>query len=86
MCVLGIIVLCIECTGNQKSTESSDTKEPKPQLTYVVVETTSVYRIVYDRDTKVMYNISYGGYNCGTLTLLVNSDGTPKIYEGELRE
>lgn len=79
MCVLGIIVLFIECTGNQKST---DTVEPEPQLFYVTVETSGVYRIVYDRTTKVMYNMSY----YGTLTLLVNADGTPKIYDGDLRE
>lgn len=41
------------------------------------------FDIVYDTDTKVMYSRSMGSYNRGTLTVLVNPDGTPKLYEGE---
>lgn len=37
--------------------------------------------ILYDRDTKVMYSMSSYDRNCGTLTLLVNADGTPKIWK-----
>ena len=39
------------------------------------------YYIVYDNETKVMYHITNGSYNRGTLTMLVNADGTPKLYE-----
>ena len=43
--------------------------------------------IVYDNDTKVMYYVStdngnYAG-NYGTMTLLVNADGSPKLYEDD---
>lgn len=41
------------------------------------------YDIVYNKDTKVMYAISYGAYNSGSFTVLVNPDGTPMIYEEE---
>lgn len=37
--------------------------------------------ILYDRDTKVMYSMSSYDRNCGILTLLVNADGTPKIWK-----
>ena len=37
--------------------------------------------ILYDRDTKVMYSMSSYDRNCGNLTLLVNADGTPKIWK-----
>lgn len=40
------------------------------------------YRVGYDRDTGVMYCISNGYSNSGTLTMLVNADGTPKVWEG----
>ena len=40
------------------------------------------YRIVYHKDTKVMYAISCGYYNCGTFTVMLNADGTPMIYSG----
>ena len=41
------------------------------------------FYVVYDNETKVMYAVSDGLYNSGVLTMLVNADGTPKIYEGE---
>lgn len=37
--------------------------------------------ILYDRDTKVMYSMSNYDRNYGILTLLVNADGTPKIWK-----
>lgn len=41
------------------------------------------YKIVYHKDTKVMYAISCGYYNCGTFTVMLNADGTPMVYEGK---
>lgn len=50
---------------------------------YIVVEGTGwgYYYIMYDKDTGVMYHMSTGNYNGGTLTLLVNPDGTPKVHK-----
>ena len=42
----------------------------------------AMYRVGYDRDTGVMYCMSNGYGNSGTLTMLVNADGTPKVWEG----
>lgn len=52
---------------------------------FVVCEATSSskpYYVVYQKDTKVMYVVSDGGYNRGNFTLLVNPDGTPMLWEG----
>lgn len=38
--------------------------------------------ILYDRETGVMYARSNGSYNVGTMTVMVNPDGTPRVYEG----
>ena len=38
--------------------------------------------VYVDKTTKVMYWCSDGSNNYGTLTLLVNPDGTPRIWEG----
>ena len=38
--------------------------------------------VVYDKSTHVMYWISNGAYTHGVMTMLVNSDGTPRIWEG----
>lgn len=51
--------------------------------TFMRISSEHYFDIVYDTDTKVMYSRSMGSYNRGTLTVLVNSDGTPKLYEGE---
>ena len=40
------------------------------------------YEVGYDPDTGVMYSMSTGSANYGTLTLLVNADGSPKVWEG----
>ena len=41
------------------------------------------FDIIYDRTTGVEYAVSYCAYNKGTVTLLVDADGKPLIYEGE---
>ena len=49
---------------------------------FVTVEETMDWRVVYHRDTKVMYIVG----NCGTkgvFTVLVNPDGTPMLWDGE---
>lgn len=37
--------------------------------------------IYYDKETKVEYWISDGGYNRGTLTMLVDENGKPLLYD-----
>lgn len=39
------------------------------------------YRLVYHKDTKVMYVVSDGRYNSGTFTVMLNADGTPMVWE-----
>lgn len=59
--------------------------ESKPNTNtsmFVQVESAGAWRVVYHRDTKVMYAVSYGSYNNGCFTLLVNADGTPMLWEG----
>ena len=46
---------------------------------FVTVSEGSLYSVLYDKDTKVMYVNSYRG----VFAMLVNADGTPKLYEGE---
>ena len=39
-----------------------------------------------DKDTMVMYTVSEDKYNSGNLTLLVDKDGKPLLYQGEKHE
>ena len=49
---------------------------------FMVVSNESSGRVLVDKATGVMYWASDNIYNRGTLTLLVNADGTPRIWEG----
>ena len=47
---------------------------------FSVVDEYARFQIVVDLDTGVMYSMSTGGHSSGTLTLLVNWDGSPRCY------
>lgn len=76
MCVS---MLALTACGNYVETVAND-KQPSM---FVVVEgdACSLWRVVYHRETKVMYAVSGGGNNAGDFTLLVNPDGTPMVWE-----
>lgn len=59
-------------------------EEPRADASkmFTRVEAGGFFDVVYDKDTKVMYVISTGYYNGGNFTLLVNADGTPKLWKG----
>ena len=50
---------------------------------FVEVESGPNWNVYYDRETLCMYVMSTGSSNFGTFTLLVNSDGTPKLWDGK---
>lgn len=74
---LMIVVLAMALTGCSEVEEKSAEKS-----NFVKVEDNYNWYIVYHKETKVMYAVSRGSYNCGTFTLLVNADGTPMLWEG----
>lgn len=77
--ILIIIALAVCFTGC--TTTKIDRIENNNASMFVIVEETVNYQIVYHKETLVMYAVSYGSYNRGTFTLLVNADGTPMLYE-----
>ena len=82
ICITCIVLLC-GCSA-AKIEKANETQESVSM--FVEVEQASFWKIVYHKDSKVMYAISEGSYNRGTFTLLVNADGTPMIYEGGDKE
>lgn len=64
-----------------KAVSDSPESDDKTSM-FLVVEKTVTWKIVADRKTGVMYAVSNGGYNVGTFTLLVDSEGKPLIYDG----
>ena len=84
--LLTAIALCaclfVGCGGshvNQSSTYNEDNSSIFVTVEYI----TGSWRVVYHRDTKVMYVVSSGSSNRGTFTVMLNPDGTPMIWEGE---
>ena len=81
MIIFGLIA-CVNSTIY--ATDSNNNYNGKM---FTRVYTDTDFYVVYDNETKVMYAVSHGGgfnkYNYGNLTMLVNADGTPKLYEGE---
>lgn len=78
--LLVVILFILLLTGCGERTDSQNSEKSNM---FVCVESdfNHGYDIVYHRDTKVMYAVSDDAYNRGTFTLLVNSDGTPMLYE-----
>lgn len=60
--------------------------DPAPVSMFVELESGSLWKVVYHKQTKVMYAVSNGTYSSGWFTLLVNPDGSPMLYEGGLTE
>lgn len=76
--ILGIILIVMLLSLSGCSTSEAGTDKR-----FVKVSDESYFIVYYDKKTKVMYAVSNCSYNYGTVTLLVNADGTPLLYEGE---
>ena len=77
--MFGLLLSCLLIGCD--TTKAVDNNSEPTTNTFITVEQTLSYRIVYHRKTKVMYTMSLGGYNAGDFTLLVNPDGSPMVYE-----
>jgi predicted small secreted protein len=76
-----LIVLVVTLTGC--ATGRVDTKAGEDDnLMFFIASREKSGCVIVDKTTRVMYWLSCGSYNYGTLTMLVNADGTPRIWEG----
>ena len=74
--MLAVMLLISGCGKDVAESDSGDDSSM-----FVSVERAGTWRVVYHKDTKVMYAVSHGGYNSGTFTLLVDRDGKPLLWE-----
>lgn len=79
------VVLSTVLTGcNYAETDKAyDSEDENIKSMFVEVEESLTWKVVYDKETKVMYAVSGGGYNRGNFTLLVDENGNPKLWDGE---
>ncbi len=77
---LALMCFIATCLVGCSGTEYEIKEEPESLFEYV--EKFSDFNIVYDKETKVMYSVSNGSHGGrGVFTMLVNADGTPKLYK-----
>ena len=76
--LLAIVLAALVLAGCSDSQEIAKAKIDNKMFLTISKE----YRgkIVVDKATRVMYWLSDGGYSHGILTMLVNPDGTPRIW------
>ena len=79
--IIAIVLILLMLAGCAKVERAS--KDPVNVSRFMMVENCDPWRIVVDRETKVMYAVSIGQYNRGTFTLLVDADGKPLLWEGD---
>lgn len=79
--VLFLILISVFSLGG--CSETNVTYQIQEESMFVVIENSmDNWKIVYHKETKVMYAVSRGDV-VGIFTLLVNPDGTPMLWEGE---
>ena len=82
ICTLVLCLMLCSCGAKVLNQKDIDANGVVDVSMFIEVEETGFWKVVYHRDTKVMYAISFGPYNSGTFTMLVNADGTPMVYGG----
>lgn len=74
--LLIFLVVIFVFMGCQEVESNSETTSGKSM--FILVEDTGYWKVVYHRESKVMYAVSYGSYNSGNFTLLVDQNGYEK--------
>lgn len=78
--MLIIILLLTLCGCNNMSEIDDKSHENKVEKTrFKIIEIYDTGRIVMDSETNIEYWMSDGSYNRGTLTMLVDENGNPKV-------
>lgn len=77
------LLLALTLTGCGTKIENG-TAEIQDVSRFVNIEQTNYWKILVDKETGVMYAVSDGTNNRGIFTLLVDKDGNPLTWEGEI--
>ena len=72
-----LVILLVSCIESPEYTDNA-TKQSR----FVVVEYVYDWKVVYDKETLVMYAVSNEPRNSGVFTLLVDEDGKPLLWKG----
>lgn len=79
--MLLVAAMLAGCYAKQKSTEEiKKDVDSGAMMATVYVDSLIGGRIAYDTETRVMYWISGGAHNYGTATVMVDSNGKPRLW------
>lgn len=74
--LLLVLLIFASCTATVEKAENQ-----QEASMFVQIEQAGYWKVVYHKETKVLYAVSNGLYNYGNFTVLLNPDGTPMIYK-----
>ena len=75
---IAMLVFLCGCSGMDKAENKTNTNLG---TRFRIIEEYTFAYVVVDTHTNVEYWLSAGGYNSGNLTLLVDANGDPSIFE-----
>jgi uncharacterized protein YcfL len=78
--ILIVLILLLMLIGCGESSGRSNISNKTTDERLVIVESTSDYAIAVDKKTKVMYTHFYRG----GATVMIDENGNPLLWEGEL--
>ena len=83
-CIVALSVIMLTGCGSEGAFSSASNDEEPSEKRFKVLdgEIFDNFYIAYDTETGIEYSVSNGAYNHGILTILVDADGKPLIYEG----
>lgn len=76
------LAACTGCSSDELSETYNEIYVETTDGIFTTIKEGDGYDVVYENETMIMY-IKSGRPGYCSFTLLVNADGTPRIYEGE---
>lgn len=77
-----VVLVAVLVSCSEGAVVEFEGKDAQNTSMFIEVERTNYWRVVYHKDTKVMYVISYGVQNGGNFTVMVDRYGFPLIWGG----
>lgn len=83
MAIICIIIICVVLLGgcDYQTSQEEIAIESEQNKMFMQVSRENNGIVIVDKETRVMYWLSTRNYTYGMVTLLVNPDGTPRIWE-----
>ena len=79
--IVATALLLSGCTLKETSMSANAYNAETPSM-MTIVEATGSYAVLVDNVTRVMYIAKNNSH--GSITVMVNADGTPRIWKGEV--